>query len=114
MEPLSSRQPEPVGEGEPRFGIGSPSWPGLAKVAEECGELLQVIGKIIAYPDRVDHPDGTADLRARLIEEMADVSATIQFAMEANYLSASDWLTRSEYKLERFRYWHHEIRMEQR
>jgi hypothetical protein len=30
------------------YGIGTTTWPGLAKLIEECGETLQVLGKLVA------------------------------------------------------------------
>lgn len=55
---------------------------GLAKLVEECGELIQVAGKMIQYPNLqelpLSHPDGTI-LRDRIKEEIADVQAAIDF-----------------------------------
>ena len=56
---------------------------GLTKVVEECGELIQVIAKIQAYPDimRGDtHPDGVTRVD-QLVEELGDVMAAIQFVV---------------------------------
>lgn len=99
---------EPVGEGTP-FGIGGQPWPGLAKLAEECGELLQVLGKIIAYPDTAVHPDGTL-LNERIMEELGDVRAAMIFFAEQNGISKASIHARAEYKLARFRYWDERIR----
>lgn len=100
----------PVGEGGP-FQIGGELWPGLAKLVEECGELLQVAAKIMAYPDRNDHPDGTPDLRGRLIEELGDVRACIIFLSQQNDLDKGAIHVRADYKLERFNHWHTSIRI---
>lgn len=54
---------------------------GVAKLIEECGELQQVLGKRLAYWDADEHWDGT-NLRKRMIEEMGDVMAAIQFVGE--------------------------------
>jgi len=51
---------------------------GLAKLTEEIGELIQVVGKKIAYTDGT-HPDGKGDLNSRMQEEMGDVIAAIRF-----------------------------------
>lgn len=56
---------------------------GIAKVAEEAGELLCEIGKLIAYPDQI-HPDGRGHTRERVLREMADLSAAITFYIERN------------------------------
>src|SRR6266576_699201 len=63
------------------FAIGSPEWPRLSKLAEEAGETLQVIGKLMGTGGETNHWDGT-DLRLRLIEELADLQAAIDFVIE--------------------------------
>jgi NTP pyrophosphatase (non-canonical NTP hydrolase) len=88
------------------FSIGSDSWPGLAKLAEECGELVQVIGKLIASNGQSTHWDGKGDLMARLIEEMGDVRAAMIFLCESNGIDKADVHARADTKLERFRRWH--------
>jgi hypothetical protein len=52
---------------------------GLNKLVEEMGELLQVVGKMLAYGDGL-HPDGTI-LMERFIEEAGDVSAALEFVV---------------------------------
>lgn len=53
---------------------------GLAKLNEECGELVQIIGKKFAWWDTDEpHWDGS-NLDERLIEEMGDVRAAIDVA----------------------------------
>lgn len=103
-------QPEPVGDEmtEPKFGIGSLQWPGLAKLAEECAELLQVLGKVIAYPDQPEHPDGTNTLE-KLHEEIGDLAAAVDFFVEKNGLDEEILSKRYDYKLDRFNYWHDTI-----
>ena len=92
------------------FGFGAAKWPGLAKVAEECGELLQVIGKLMATDgDKLEHWDGT-NLRQRLIEEAADVAAAVRFVYE-NVLSKNErqiFKDRHDKKIKRFMQWHQE------
>lgn len=63
------------------FAIGADPdrWPGLAKLAEECGELQQVIGKLMAFPDGGEHPDGAGRLDHRLADELADVLAAVLY-----------------------------------
>lgn len=57
---------------------------GLAKLTEELGELLQEVGKAQAMNLDIDTPhwDGKGPLRARLIDEMADVEAAIAFVRD--------------------------------
>jgi hypothetical protein len=87
--------------------IGSRDWPGLLKLAEECGELVQVIGKLLAYPDGI-HPDDGPPLPERLETEIAHVLAAADFTIFANGLSADRIRTRHEYKLSLFDRWHQE------
>lgn len=78
---------------------------GLSKLIEECGEVMQIAGKLLAYPDG-KHPDGKGDLRRRLEDELADLGAAIQFTIEAQHLVGGDvWIRRNE-KLATFRAWH--------
>lgn len=65
------------------FSIGGRVWPGASKVVEEAGELLQVLGELIATHGHTTHFDGS-DLRARLVDELADVEAAMRFFREVN------------------------------
>ena len=65
------------------FSIGQNVWPGLAKLAEECGEVVQIIAKLIATGGRTDHWSGL-DLRVELENEMADVRAALAFVAAHN------------------------------
>lgn len=80
----SYAQPQVAGP----FSIGSDCWPGLAKLAEECGELVQVLGKLIATNGEIAHWDGS-DLRLRVQEELADVLAAARFFVARNALDRS-------------------------
>lgn len=92
--------------------IGSETWPGLTKLLEECGETVQVIGKILAFPEslRDKHPDGTF-LVPRLEEELGDVLAAIDYVMAANDVLDNQAIEmRRHRKLDRFLGWHNEER----
>lgn len=91
----------------PDMAIGSTVWPGIAKLAEECGELQQIIGKLMAYPSG-EHPDGAGDLAERLRDEMADVMAAVQFVVEANpdQVDGHELRLRQARKAYRFAGWH--------
>lgn len=93
------------------FQIGSApaDWPGLAKLMEECGELTQVLGKLIATGGDPDHWDGTV-LDARLADELGDVLAAADFFAEVNAARVSGTVVRlrREDKLALFRRWHQE------
>ncbi|MFG2041262.1 hypothetical protein [Dactylosporangium sp. NPDC048998] len=86
------------------YEIGSDVWPGLAKLAEEAGELIQVLGKLVGVSGRDVYYD-RSDLRQRLIEECGDLTAAIAFFTETNGLgTAVD--ARARQKLALFRHWH--------
>lgn len=94
-----------VGSGD--FSIGGFLWPGFSKLAEECGEVVQVIGKFMGNEGRSDHWDGS-NLPDRLAEEMADVEAAILFVKQHNALP--DRSARVGEKLALFNKWHREVR----
>lgn len=89
------------------YAIGSATWPGLAKLAEEAGEVIQVIGKIIALGgvENYTHWDGS-DVLLRLEEEMADLLAACEFVMDKNALNRWAVRKRSEAKEALFNEWH--------
>jgi len=51
------------------------------KLIEEMGELQQVLGKLMAFPEG-PHPDGGPPLQQRLAEESIDVLAALTYFME--------------------------------
>lgn len=65
------------------YNLGSDNWPGLSKLAEEAGELLQVIGKLMGTGGAVNHWDGS-DLSARFVEEAGDVLAALEVVLFLN------------------------------
>jgi NTP pyrophosphatase (non-canonical NTP hydrolase) len=87
------------------YGIGSDLRPGYAKLSEECGELVQMVGKIMAYPDG-EHPDGKGNLDERFQDELADVSAAIEYVILSNKIKKGRFDKRKKMKLERFARWH--------
>jgi hypothetical protein len=95
------------------FSLGGELWPGLSKVAEEIGELGQVVGKIIGAEGATIHFDGS-DLRERFVEEAADVLAAIDVAIELNALPIGHIQRRRFFKRELFRKWHAERLAERR
>ena len=68
------------------YSIGSDHWPGLSKVIEECGEVIQAAGKIIAANGDGQHWDGS-DLRQRLEDEIADEKQRKVYNIESRILS---------------------------
>lgn len=79
---------------------------GLAKLIEECGELVQACGKKIAYYTTDDHPDGGPPLTHRLEDEIADVLAACEFVMVHFGLNLETIRGRKERKLAMFNAWH--------
>lgn len=70
-----------------QFAIGSPDWPGLGKLMEEAGEVIQIGGKLLGTGGEIAHWDGS-NLRERIMEELGDLRAAIQFFMEQNMTKA--------------------------
>lgn len=88
------------------FEIGSKEWPGLSKVIEECGEVLQVAGKLMGSKGDPNHFDGT-NLTLRLEEELGDLLAAIDFFMGyANDVSMFNIQQRKQAKYKVFYGWH--------
>jgi hypothetical protein len=88
------------------FTIGAERWNGGAKLAEECSELIQVLMKLIAFPDN-DYPEEGTDLAERLIEEIGDLEAAIDFFKSVNF-QVNDYnavYDRKQRKLKRFKKW---------
>lgn len=94
-----------VRQGAGAYSIGSAIWPGLSKLIEEAGEVMQVAGKIIGTGGDTDHWDGT-DLLSRLEDEVADLLAAIKFVMDKNALNQRAMRKRSEAKQALFNEWH--------
>lgn len=92
------------------FAIGSDLWPGLSKLIEECGEVIQVAGKLIATHGEAAHWDGS-DLRQRLHDELADLDAAIRFVVRYNGLDDAPYNDRTLSKGDLFVEWHEEQRV---
>lgn len=77
---------------------------GLAKLTEECGELIQVAAKKMAYMDTDLHPDGRS-MKDRLEEEIADVLAACTFVAKKLDLNEDYIEKRARDKIARFEEW---------
>lgn len=77
---------------------------GLAKLIEECGELVQVCGKKLACYQSDAHWDGT-DLKDRMECEMGDVYAAIMLVTDKLGLDSSHIASQAHRKLTLFREW---------
>jgi NTP pyrophosphatase (non-canonical NTP hydrolase) len=62
------------------YSIGAERWNGLSKLIEECGEVMQVAGKIIGNGGGELHWDGSV-LPDRLLLELGDLQAAIMFLL---------------------------------
>lgn len=84
-------------------------WPGTAKVMEECGELVQVLAKLIALGSAGIHWDGS-DLRVRIVEELGDLTGALEFFMRHNLTEeqVDQVLDRAEVKGDLFETWHND------
>lgn len=96
-----------------RWNIGAEEWAGLSKVVEECGELIQVAGKLMAIDGQAEHWDGT-NLHDRLNEELADVMAACRFFIAQNQLEEEPILDRVAEKMALFRRWQAEQEQKRR
>lgn len=91
------------------FAIGDVELPGVSKVVEEAGELLQVVGKLMAVHGSPEGWDGT-DLRERFVLELADLVAAIHFVTKRALTVEENELliVRFRGKLALFEQWHAE------
>jgi NTP pyrophosphatase (non-canonical NTP hydrolase) len=87
------------------YAIGNDHWPGASRIIEEGGELLQVIGKLIGAAGRPEHWDGS-NLPERLVEEIGDTLAALEFFVQVNGLPAQDIARRTTQKVALYRQWH--------
>lgn len=94
------------------FGIrdnGAAHWPGVSKLMEEAGEVVQVCGKLVETGGKVEHWDGS-NLKQRLEEEIGDLLAAIEFARHHCELDEMAIQRRARIKVARFDEWHLEGR----
>lgn len=93
----------------PDGSIGSFTLPGLTKVGEECGELIQVLAKISAIGKISRYWDGTR-LDIKLIEEIGDLEATLDYIKYHNGLDREAIKARKKLKNKKFARWHKNVR----
>lgn len=87
------------------FNFGGELWPGTSKLIEECGELTQVLAKLIGNRGKTDYW-GEVNLSERLEEELGDVIAAVTFFIDTNGLDGDKIIQRSIDKLTKFDNWH--------
>lgn len=87
------------------FSIGSAVWPGISKLVEEAGEVMQVCGKLIGSAGIENHWDGS-NLRDELEKELADLMAAVAFVVATCRLDQNAINERLETKAGVFVGWH--------
>ncbi len=87
------------------FAIGDKEWPGISKLTEECGEVVQICGKLLGTGGNVDHWDGS-NLKTELEKEIADCYAAINFVIRHCGLDEQAIGARAAIKGRRFEQWH--------
>lgn len=85
----------------------------LAMLAEECAEVIQVIGKIQRHGYNSYHPDDNANTNRDLLQgEFGDVLAVMEMMLRANDILADPWQeeqAKIQGKIEKkLRYTHHQ------
>lgn len=86
------------------FAIGDKEWPGVSKAMEEMGELLQVFGKLMGTRGSTSHWSG--DLLKMMLDEMADVMASVYFTIDYNGLNLDYIMKRMFKKYAQYEQWH--------
>lgn len=79
------------------------SWKGIGELIEETGELNQILGKLIAFPDGVHAVQG--DLKNSLEEELADTWAALLYFIKENRLDFVKIVERRNDKEIKFEQW---------
>ena len=77
---------------------------GLNKLAEECGELVQIACKKASLEGQGLEPE--IDIDKRLQEEIADVLAAIDFVCFEFALDTISIVKRKDFKFQKFMQWH--------
>ncbi len=81
----------------------------LALLAEECGEVVQVIGKILRHGYESYHPNGHSSNRELLTNELGDLYAAIKMMTDTDDLKMIEVLDAAEDKKRRVaEYLHHQ------
>lgn len=81
----------------------------LALLAEECGEVVQVIGKILRHGYESYHPRGNETNRQLLTSETGDLYAALKMMTDAGDMKMLEVLDSAEDKAQRVgQYLHHQ------
>lgn len=94
--------------GMPFNGLPPDQAEALALLAEECGELVQVIGKILRHGFDSRHPDTGRPNYELFAREVGDVMASLRIAEVQRLLSWGEVIRARDHKLMRVQqYLHH-------
>jgi hypothetical protein len=97
-------QPDDI-PGPYSIGAAPDQWPGLSRLIEEAGEVLQVAGKIIGTGGAHTAYDGTP-LRLALVMELGDLKAAIEYVIRVNELDPVAVNQRRDRKSSLYGRWH--------
>ena len=86
----------------------------LAILAEECGEVVQSIGKILRHGLLSHHPDGGPSNLTALGKECADVLAALDICESVGLLHTAHLRNGRLAKLERVRQYLHHVELPRR
>lgn len=93
--------------GDGSFGLGSRTWPGMSKLVEECGEVLQIAGKLMMTAGKIEHWDGAGPLDVRMAEEVCDLFAAARAFFQLNGMDGNPvYVQRELRKYQQFLKWH--------
>ncbi|RZK43636.1 MAG: hypothetical protein EOO61_04860 [Hymenobacter sp.] len=98
------RQMDSTNPKDQGYTMCNETWPGMAKLIEEAGEVTQVCGKIISVRGSPFYYDGT-QLRFPLQEELGDLLAAITYVIDENNLDKSVIRSRVTEKLKKYYNW---------
>jgi hypothetical protein len=89
------------------FTFGSEIWPGVAKLIEEAGEVLQICGKLMSTNGEDNYWEDR-NIHADFQDELADLQAALSWVIEENQDKLDlDYMTeRLDLKQELFDKWH--------
>lgn len=84
----------------------------LGGTSEECGEVVQVIGKIFRHGlDSRKPTDPLSETnRKNLTAELADIAAMTDLLIENGVIDASEWQSLKDKKRDRFEQYAHHLR----
>jgi len=80
----------------------------LAMLAEECGEVIQIVGKILRHGYDSTHPDGGPSNRELLVNELCDIDAVWGAMRSRGDIKGYSYAKVKEVWVRKLRYTHHQ------